>query len=139
MKPSLNPWKVDENYCQSAPKKIIRFQKKIELKRVSGDSKQVIFFFRKVFSINPPSSKKSSRFPKYLNQNVFEEILICHSCIGWQEESGGYTSYIAKGEDEEVNYVFVIDLVFRDGYIALTFIEWNYYPFRLHFVNSDIP
>ena len=34
---------------------------------------------------------------------VYFVILVKY--IGWQEESGGYTSYIAKGEDEEVNYV----------------------------------
>jgi hypothetical protein len=36
---------------------------------------------------------------------AFQQVMfVCFPLSGWEPEYGGFTSYIAKGEDEEVSY-----------------------------------
>ncbi len=48
--------------------------------------------------------------------------------VGWQQEYGGFTSYIAKGEDEEVSiylFLFKFNWVHLNGISAIFFISPN--------------
>ena len=63
---------------------------------------------------------------------ALDAMLFC-GCKDWKMEYGGHTTYIAKGEDEEVATslfllsIFIINLCMSDnGAISVTVVE-NYY------------